>query len=448
MKQNSSVDNFLEKLTSAIKERDLEKEKEAHQKKLAENSALIPKKILDGIWEENTDFLLGKYVFNNDYFIFIWGILNLEAENESILEIIRFGTRFMIQVFARSRDKPMFAVWVAHFQKVFSNSTLASQWLFRMLTTNVSFIKQMFLHCPLEKIRLSFVQIIQSAFHSLAESNDPSAYEFIHTMLSPNLLKSVRRNSRFCAQYFLVIGKFAQIGDEQRNYLISKGYIAKLIDFCIGNSDYMSLNKSGLTASDKLPLASSTPSGKITPQNIFYLVELLQLLVCSCRPQDAPSDLKSPVQTEGKVFDLHELDQERLFDKNFFSKIIREAVNIEATAKMAIHLCWDNKNASKFFINLVKEGISKGTADQFKPFFKILTALLSVKDSIQVWRIDTALYAHLKVIESNVFRKDTSDRHVKYLMKLANKNEEVKMWLFKHKEILNDVLEEAGYRVM
>lgn len=176
-------------MSSAIKERDLEKEKEAHQKKQNENSALVPQKILQNIWEENTDFLLGKYVFNNDYFIFIWGILNLEAEDESILEIVRFGTRFMIQVFARSRDKPMFAVWVAHFQKVFSGSPLASQWLFRMLSsTNVSFVKQMFLHCPLEKVRLSFVQIIQSAFLSLAESGDPAPYEFVHTMLSPALV--------------------------------------------------------------------------------------------------------------------------------------------------------------------------------------------------------------------------------------------------------------------
>ena len=42
------------------------------------------------------------------------------------------------------------------------------------------------------------------------------------------------------------------------------------------------------------------------------------------------------------------------------------------------------------------------------------------------------------------FRRDTTDKYVKYLVKIANKNDEVKMWLFKHKDVLNEVLGETG----
>jgi len=177
------------------------------------------------------------------------------------------------------------------------------------------------------------------------------------------------------------------------------------------------------------------------------MIELLQILICSCST-DISVDAKPPSALEGPILTLCNEDLEIIMGKLFFPKIIRESVQIEATAKIAIYLCWESKKSSKFFLNIIKDGISKGSVDQLKPHFKLLTALLGLKDSIQPFRIEAALYSHLKVIESNVFRKETTDKYVKYLVKLANKNEDVKMWLFKHKDILNEVLGEAGYRII
>jgi len=99
-------------------------------------------------------------------------------------------------------------------------------------------------------------------------------------------------------------------------------------------------------------------------------------------------------------------------------------------------------------MNIIKEGVGKNGSEQFKPYFKILTAMLSLKDSITIWRIDSALCSHLQIIENNTYRRDSTDKYVKFMVKLANKNEEVKVWLFKHRDTLNDVLGEIGYRLM
>ena len=128
--------------------------------------------------------------------------------------------------------------------------------------------------------------------------------------------------------------------------------------------------------------------------------------------------------------------------------MLRESTQVQATIEVALHLSWESKKSSKFFINLLKEGISKATPEQFAPYFELLTSLVHLKDSLHVWRVDTALCSHLQIIESNVAKKDATDKYVKYLVKLANENEEVKVWLFKHKEMLNKVLGEAGYKVL
>jgi hypothetical protein len=134
--------------------------------------------------------------------------------------------------------------------------------------------------------------------------------------------------------------------------------------------------------------------------------------------------------------------------KQFIAKVLRESINIDATIEIAVHLSWESKKGSRFFISTIQEGISKSTAEQFKPYLKVLKKILAVKDSLQAWRVDAALAGHLSVFENNTFKKEATDQFVKYLVKLANKNEEVKLWLFKHKDLLNKVLGEAGYKIV
>ena len=72
MKPSSSVDNFIQKLNDSVKEHE--------QSKPVPSIAEIPPKILSAIWEENTDFLLEKFVLSTEYFSFVWDITNLYSK--------------------------------------------------------------------------------------------------------------------------------------------------------------------------------------------------------------------------------------------------------------------------------------------------------------------------------------------------------------------------------
>lgn len=126
----------------------------------------------------------------------------------------------------------------------------------------------------------------------------------------------------------------------------------------------------------------------------------------------------------------------------------RESIDIPAIVEIGVHFSWESRKTTKFFIAVIKEGLAKAQPDQFTPYFELMTALLAMKDSLQSWRIDAILYAHLQVIEDNTFRKESTDEYVKFVVDLAKKNENVKVWLFKHKDSLNEVLGDIGYKIL
>jgi hypothetical protein len=131
----------------------------------------------------------------------------------------------------------------------------------------------------------------------------------------------------------------------------------------------------------------------------------------------------------------------------FFAKMIREGVQVRATRDLAMHLCWESERASRMFLSILREGFTKLPTDQLGPYFKVLTSVLNLKDSLQVWRVDTAMCFHLKNMEVHIGKKENVDIHVIYLSKLSKKNELVKLWMLKHKDALNEVITGAGFEL-
>jgi hypothetical protein len=92
--------------------------------------AQVPPKALATIWDENMDFLLEKYVLSNEYFTFIWGVVNLYPSPatqeikviDPFLLTVQYATRFIVEILVHSRDKPMFQVWISHLKKMFDKS--------------------------------------------------------------------------------------------------------------------------------------------------------------------------------------------------------------------------------------------------------------------------------------------------------------------------------------
>lgn len=75
-----------------------------------------------------------------------------------------------------------------------------------------------------------------------------------------------------------------------------------------------------------------------------------------------------PTQIPGEVLELPEIDQEMVLNDAFHSKTLKDNVNSKASSEIAAHICWENEQLSRSFIDLLCSGINASTQDQFKPY--------------------------------------------------------------------------------
>eukprot|EP01117_Protostelium_nocturnum_P009607 TRINITY_DN3429_c0_g1_i1.p1 TRINITY_DN3429_c0_g1~~TRINITY_DN3429_c0_g1_i1.p1 ORF type:complete len:2268 (-),score=754.02 TRINITY_DN3429_c0_g1_i1:12-6815(-) len=468
---SNSEDNFIVKLTNALKER--ENHNLPAQRSIRKECP-VPSTILTDIWDENTEFLMERSVLSQDFFSFVWNFVNLFTHkteqdllrvrnDSSFLHTVKFATIFLFQVYSHARDKPMFDGWVNHLRGIFGTSPQASKWLLNYLTENRRQIKLLFLHCQFENLRVAFCGIVGSAINCLSEMPEEKMEDsprsetselalFLHLLLSNKMLLTVRKHNRWCAQYFLLIKYYCQIGPHWRKYLLETNVITKLVDYSMASgewgpkSDYKSM---------PVPL-------RLAPQNMPHIVQTFVLLARSCRgpfllpcEEDAeenhvnPGSSKvSPLLLPEPTFTMNQTDIKSLFDRFFIGRLIRETVDLPSTIDLMQHVCWEDQKATKLFVGLFKETLAVGfTPEMCKPWFSIMSALLEIKDSNQNWRLDLGLMNCLSVLETHVRKKELTDAFVKYLMKLAKKNDVAKVWLFKHKDSLNSILASAGYKL-
>lgn len=124
---------------------------------------------------------------------------------------------------------------------------------------------------------------------------------------------------------------------------------------------------------------------------------------------------------------------------------MRDTIHYESCEKLALHLSWRNKKLSKIFIQIISEGIERGSTDQYGFYFRLITALLKLEDSLHDWRVDAILCAQIPIIDDPSFKKEFADAYVSHFEKLMNDEPHVKVWVQTHHQFLKEPLEKAGW---
>jgi len=416
------------------------------------------------IWESNAEFLLERSVLNKDYFSFVWSIINLYthrpnhrdtnglAADDPFLQTVQFATLFLFQVYSHASDKPMFDAWVRHLVQVYTISFQASRWLLHTLITTKPLVKQLFLQCPFENLRKSFASIFAAAIKSVAAEEErlPEQHsvlsELLEFLMSPKMLRCIRRYPRNCGQYFLLLNEIALLSPSWRKRMLDFGVVGKLVEFSSAQGDW--ILKPDSKSQHIIP--------RMSPSNMLPILGVISLLVRSCQgpflgqlEAEVPKVKPAPTLVPpGKpVYTLPPHDTKLLLDRNFLSRTIRESPDISYIVDIAQHSSYEDHKSTKMWIALFKDSFTNNVLEGYKPWFKLMNHLLEVQDTLANWRLDLALMTCLQLIESNVRRKDFTEAFVQYLVRLAGKNDTAKVWLFKHKEPLNKVLFSAGYKV-
>ncbi len=289
------------------------------------------------------------------------------------------------------------------------------------------------------------------------------------------LLRSVRRYPRSCAQYFALLKMCAEIGFEERQYLmVRRGLLRRALDFYLQQGEYtLPTPPASLLAASPSPLSAaasaSTTTGPLrlpSPSTHGGLFDLISYLVRASAvgplrqtmiARDEKEDLlkearnkearkrekeekearESPAQVAGQLLELSAVEVELLCGKSFFARAVREDLNTEALHELVTHLAWESPSMTKFFFSVAREGLLNIKYEGYRPYLKLVAALQNMKDSLRVWRSLVGCEVVLTVMEQNRKSKETVELLIEFLHKgQAEKNEDVKQWVSKNRDQL------------
>jgi len=424
--------------------------------------------------------------------------------------MIQFATRFLIVVFSHAKEKTMFDPWTVRLKKFYESSPEACRWLLGYLIKDIELLKQMLLSCPTAKIRSSYASILVNAIKILAPlekhyaesaklcekeipSTPPPSHViwFIETLFS--MLKATRRKN--CDRYFFILAEFAKVGVRERKYLLKKGLIQTIVNYYLGRGDLGgSTGSSSGTGGYREKTGYTYGIGRYGNTQLGSMIELLATLITGCKvdepdhkypPEDfensLPEETKSKTKEEKKsdkkdrhksdkkkaaekklepekqlaseenlknLLPLKEADKEALFHKPFIFKLIREDINPRAVHKIAVHYCWESKPYTKLFLDIFVAGLNKVRSERFPPYLRFFDRLININDSLLSWRIDQGLISYLKAIQKNIYSKESVERCVNFLVKMAETNSKFRKKLFKQRTKINEILQPVGYRVV
>ncbi|PRP87509.1 ubiquitin domain-containing protein [Planoprotostelium fungivorum] len=468
----NSNENLIIKLSAALKDHNAKLSMSQKEETKEEMETERKNQVMEIIHKDNALFLLEKSVICRDYFSFIWSIVNICTHkmddgqciishplmssdmnnlppNDPFLQATQFGTLFLFQVYAHARDKPMFDVWVKQLTKVYQSSHQASEWLIDSLTSNKNMLKQLFITCPFDNIRVAFTHIVTAAITSIDRTfpppdgdhiynppKDTSLYRFMTFLLSTRMLKSVRRQSRNCTQYFLLLENIASLGPSWRKEMLDREVISQLIEFSSGGGEYVCKGERANT----LPV-------RLVEANMVHILELCSLLFRSCegpflseREENKRVIAPTLLPPGGSSFSMSEKDIKSLLDKMFLGRMTRESTDMDVVRDIAIHACYEDRKCTKQWVMIFRESFIILVPDTYKTWFKLLNNLLEIKDTLVNWRLDLILVSCLQLVETNQRKKELTEAFTGYLVRLAERNDMAKVWLFKHKEPLNKLV--------
>ena len=174
--------------TSDSKKKNRKKSKKKSEKKLEKKEKKwemaakvpVPEEIMKKIWQENRDFIAEKRLYDVNFFTFIWKLINLYTSDKYIAQnhanhsqssmlAIELACKFLIDIYARSKDNQMLPMWMNHMFFIFKSSSPACVWLLEHFYRKINAVKNVLMSCPIDRTRRAFADLIKQVLTTLRE---------------------------------------------------------------------------------------------------------------------------------------------------------------------------------------------------------------------------------------------------------------------------------------
>lgn len=175
-------------------------------------------------------------------------------------------------------------------------------------------------------------------------------------------------------------------------------------------------------------------------------------------PRDYEQQPAPPKQQRLPEADLTALmDQVFLFfqtclnKQEFIPRLIRDGTAPTAAVELCQYLCFAHKERSRAFLKFFVEGTHRLGMDiiMFRPYFKVLRAFLSIRDTYQSWRVGKVVKILLKELEGldPMTAKDTIKFLASLVVKLSNKDPAVLEKVIAQKMAFSKALEKTNWKI-
>ncbi|KYQ94124.1 hypothetical protein DLAC_04405 [Tieghemostelium lacteum] len=502
--------------------------------KIQNNMNKISHSALEMVWNENSVFLTEKFLYDLDFGNFIWDTVNLYHQptfdevipvpnrgvpvdlQKALLSSIKLSVRYLIDIYAHSKEKGIIDVWAYHIKRLMRDCVEGAEWLLAYLCERKALLKSILVSCYFEKTRNVFVNMLTFAVKLVKNhygkqpdgSTVPIISLFCRVVLS--LIKSYNEYSkRAVQQLFTLIFNIVQGCEEERELLLQKGLISKLVDTFVGvissttsfgygtSSGYsiMGGNNSSISSSVTSSNMGSSSGNSSTvvqqPNEPNKMLDLLSYLIryCQYSPNPAITILQYPSEREKNrprmniildkqsvpttspfksssyptnvgpdsyVYAYSDPTLVAILSKMFLIKLVKEYGWNDSAKHLFKHLAWENKTVSTHLLTIIKDSMAKNFQSYYN-IFSCSTALLEMNDSISTWRIETYMTYFLKIID-NMIIQESQEIFIKYISRITGVSsststpfqpittDEFITWRNKNKDLVIKTIKDSYYR--
>ena len=373
-------------------------------------------------------------------------------------QVCQLATRFFLMTFCRARSKEALPQWVVVLKRLYSaEEGLSSLWLLHLFTLNQGeWIREYLLECPDAAIRshiadvlgIAINHVVPTSLHLFAPDgpkarlwkldearNGDAALAPAPVLGSPSTVATLEPSQvgagvllefgnalvgllnlsayywRTFDSYFRLFAHFASSSPLVARWLVqSHGLVGRLLDYFLGeHSLHPELNALPVNphTQKRLPMRDEYN----TAEWHRFLALISQLIVQCQQPQTLPVSVGSPqaalpqlCPSPGLV-PLTEKEMALLLYPDINNGFLVHLLQLASGRKkgqivsaFVLHLCYDNPPVSDLVVACIRRGLEWFDWDSVRSYFRVLTSLVQLKDSLQTKRVAQIMAMLLEVI--------------------------------------------------
>ena len=377
--------------------------------------AVLPPDLFSWIWEDNTQFMRDRSIFEHQYFDFMQQVCRdipstiRSPSPEMQLLTTKLGTSFLLETLIHSKEKPTMSNWIELLNKQFVSNAAAGEWFLDHMSEDPHWPQQILLKCPNQMIRQLFQRLCVHVVNNLrvtekdrylnplpdCEREGSRGTEidklkhvgqfscvtrFVKKLLTLIKFTSVNKpHPKYLTEYFTFFIEFAKMGEEECRFLLVveaiNTFVQFYLNYCKAGSEVVDMTSDDEEDDDEDVTPVSFRSGHVghlgiddkllRPPSLEKMITFVAYLVEKSRGNDNRLHLSSS-------------DQEVLFSGKMFPFIqrqIRDSVNIKQTINLIYSFCRYNESGASLIVQMLSNSINR-MPESSSPFFRVLSLLV------------------------------------------------------------------------